>query len=66
MLRNEFLDLKNKYQTGKLKNGMKYILNNNDYHNSISLIMYIRVGSKSENNNIIGHSGCLIFNKLYI
>ena len=54
MLRSQFLESKNKYQKGKLKNGMKYILNNNDYHNSISLIMYIRVGSKNENKNIIG------------
>ena len=39
MLRSQFLESKNKYQKGELKNGMKYILNNTDYHNSVSIII---------------------------
>ena len=54
MLRSQFLEAKNKYTKGELKNGMKYILNNNNYDNSVSIIIYVRVGSKNENEDIIG------------
>lgn len=54
MLRSQFLESKNKYTNGVLKNGMKYILNNNNYDNSVSIVIYVRVGSKNENKDIIG------------
>ena len=52
-------DIKNKYKIGKLKNGMKYIINNNKIFSSCSIYIYVRVGSIHEDNNNSGISHLL-------
>ena len=47
---NKFLNLKSRYKNGNLKNGMKYIYVKNSHINSVSINIYIRVGSKNEKN----------------
>ena len=44
-----FLNSKSKFKQGILKNDMKYIYNINNFYKSVSIIIYIRVGSKHEN-----------------
>ena len=48
---NNFLNLKSKYEKGILNNDMKYIYSINNNLKYISIIIYIRVGSKYEKNN---------------
>ena len=54
MLKKEYLDLKNKIVKGKLDNGLKYIINRNRFNKTCSLVLYIRVGSKHENEKEYG------------
>lgn len=48
-MNNQFLNLKSKYHNGSLNNNMKYIYSINNNLKYVSLIIYIRVGSKYEN-----------------
>ena len=48
MDKKKFLNLKNHYQQGLLKNGMKYIISPNPLHNTCSITIYVRVGSRNE------------------
>ena len=54
MLKKEYLNLKNKIIKGQLDNGLKYIINRNKFHNTCSLVLFIRVGSKHENEKEYG------------
>ena len=45
---NTFLNLKSKYKKGILENDMKYIYSKNNYYKYISIIIFIRCGSKHE------------------
>ena len=53
-VKQEYLNYKNKYVKGILKNGMKYIISNNKFHNSCSISIFTRVGSKHEPDKING------------
>ena len=48
MNKQKFLNLKNKYQKGQLKNGLKYICSPNEFHNKCSIVLLVRVGSRNE------------------
>jgi predicted Zn-dependent peptidase len=50
---------KNKIKSGVLKNGIKYILNDNDTFSSCCIIFYIRVGAMHENPKELGISHVL-------
>ena len=50
---------KNKVKKGVLKNGIKYVLNNNDTFSSCCILFYIRVGSMHENPKEYGISHIL-------
>ena len=54
MLKKEYLNLKNKIVKGQLDNGLKYIINRNKFHKTCSLVLFIRVGSKHENEKEYG------------
>ena len=48
MNKQKYLNLKNKFQKGKLQNGLKYIASPNPFHHKCSLVMLVRVGSRNE------------------
>jgi predicted Zn-dependent peptidase len=50
---------KNKIKTGILKNGLKYIINDNNIFSSCCIIFYIRVGAIHENDDEAGLSHLL-------
>lgn len=52
--KNEYLNQKNKYVKGILNSGMKYITTKNKFHNSCSIMLLVRVGSKHENKDEYG------------
>lgn len=54
MDKKKFLNLKNKYQKGVLKNGLKYIYSNNPLQHTTSIVFFIRVGSRNENSSEYG------------
>lgn len=41
---------------GKLKNGIKYIISNNNCGSSVTIIIFIKVGSRNESKNLYGIS----------
>lgn len=53
-IKQEYLNYKNKFSKGILKNGMKYIISPNKFHNSCSIVIFTRVGSKHESSDING------------
>mgnify|MGYP005995329877 CR=1 FL=1 len=57
MSKQEFLNCKNKYVSGKLQNNMSYVISPNKFHNSCSIIIFVRAGTKHENdsNNGVAH-----------
>lgn len=52
-------NIRNNYTYGKLKNGMKYILNNNSIFASSSIYLLVRVGSINEDDKTSGLSHLL-------
>ena len=56
MDKKKYLNLKNKYQKGKLPNGLKYICSPNNLHNSCSIVFLVRVGSRNERTMEYGFS----------
>ena len=48
MDKKKFLNLKNQYQHGHLSNGMKYIISPHPLHNTCSISIFVRVGSRNE------------------
>ena len=46
--KKEYLNYKNKFKKGLLQNNMKYIISSNKFHNSCSIMIFVRVGSKQE------------------
>ena len=47
-IKKEYLNYKNKFRKGLLQNNMKYIISSNKFHNSCSIMIFVRVGSKHE------------------
>lgn len=45
---HKFINLKSKYKKGKLNNEMSYIYSKNNNYKNVSIIIYVRVGSKYE------------------
>ena len=54
MDKKKYLDLKNKYKKGILKNGMKFIISDNPLHNTASIVFFVRVGSRNESTKEYG------------
>lgn len=54
MNQKKYLNLKNQYTIGKLPNKLKYIVSPNPYHNTVSILFMVRVGSRNETSQEYG------------